>query len=455
MTAQQRTALLSVVAAAALVAIKLVTGLLTGSLGLVAEAMHSGTDFVAALLTFYAVRVAVRPPDREHPFGHGKAEHLSALGEAAFLVVVSGFIVFASIRRLVNEGGDEVDAAWYAIAVLVVVIAIDLSRMVVSLRTSRRYRSPALAANALHFGSDLLGTSAVLVGLLLVRAGYHDADAIAALVVAALVVTAAVRLMRQNVNVLMDRSPAAAEADARRAILAAEPGIELRRMRVRQAAGRHFVDVVVGIAADAALGQGHALADRVEDAVHRTLPGSDVVVHVEPAEAPDDLRQRASGAALTVPHVREVHNVSVLVVDGGRELSLHLKLPRDLPLADAHDVADDVERAILGAVPEIGDVHIHIEPLAGGDAAAAEQPLPLEVAHVDRAIRAIVREVTGAAARDVRIRRGPGGLLALLTVSVPGDQPLGEAHDAAGEIERRVRDASPELNEVVVHTEPG
>ena len=294
----------------------------------------------------------------------------------------------------------------------------------------------------------------MLIGLLFVRAGYPDADAIAALVVAALVVLAAMRLMRQNINVLMDRSPAAAEADARNAILAAEPGIELRRMRVRQAGGRHFVDVVVGIAADAALGQGHALADRVEDAVHRALPGSDVVVHVEPAEAPDDLRQRASGAALTVPHVREVHNVSVLVVDGGRELSLHLKLPRDLTLADAHDVADEVERAICHAVPEIGDVHIHIEPLAAGDPAAAEQPLALEVAHVDRAIRAVVRDVTGAAARDVRIRRGPDGLLALLTVSVPGDRPLGEAHDAAGEIERRVRHAWPEVNEVVVHTEP-
>jgi cation diffusion facilitator family transporter len=453
--AQQRTALLSVIAAAALVAIKLVTGLVTGSLGLVAEAMHSGTDLVAALLTFYAVRVSVRPADRDHPFGHGKAEHLSALGEAAFLAVVSGFIVLVSIRRLVNEGGHEVDAAWYAIVVLIAVIAIDASRTVVSLRASRRFQSPALAANALHFGSDLLGTGAVLVGLLAVRAGYPDADAIAALVVAALVITAAVRLMRENVNVLMDRSPAAAEANARRAILAAEPGIELRRMRVRQAAGRHFVDAVVGIEADAAIGQGHALADRVEDAVHRALPGSDVVVHVEPTETADDLRERASGAALTVRDVREVHNVSVLVVDGRRELSLHLKLPPDVTLAAAHDVADEVERTILAAVPEITHVHIHIEPLAAGSAEAAEQPQAPEVAHIDRAIRAVVRDVTGSAARDVRIRRGPDGLLALLTVSVPGDRPLGEAHDAAGEIERRVRDASPEVNEVVVHTEPG
>jgi divalent metal cation (Fe/Co/Zn/Cd) transporter len=305
----------------------------------------------------------------------------------------------------VHEGGHEVDAAWYAIAVLVVVIAIDTSRMVISLRTSRRFGSPALAANALHFGSDLLGTSAVLVGLLLVRAGYHDADAIAALIVAALVITAAVRLMRENVNVLMDRSPAAAEANARHAILTAEPGIELRRMRVRQAAGRHFVDAVVGIEADAAIGQGHALADRVEDAVQRALPGSDVVVHVEPAVA-HDLRERVSGAALTVRDVREVHNVSIIDVDGRRELSLHLKLPPDVRLAGrarggrrggAHDPRGG---------PEVNDVHIHIEPLAQGAAAEAEQPLAPEVAHVRRAIRDVVCDVTGSEPREVRIRRG-------------------------------------------------
>ena len=273
MKTQLRTALLSVIAAAALVAIKLVTGLLTGSLGLIAEAMHSATDLVAALLTFYAVRLSVRPPDRDHPYGHGKAEHLSALGEAAFLVAVSCFIVFVSIQRLTAEGGREVDAAWYAIAVLLVVIGID----------ARRGRLPRCAApSALQPGAEVEraalrlrppGLDAVLIGLLLTRAGYHDADAVAALAVAALVISAAVRLMRENINVLMDRSPAAAEEAALRAIRDAEPSIELRRMRVRQAAGRHFVDAVVGIEADAAIGQGHALADRVEDAVHRALPG--------------------------------------------------------------------------------------------------------------------------------------------------------------------------------------
>src|SRR5215211_8599259 len=149
--AQQRTALLSVVAAAFLVAVKLATGLVTGSLGLIAEAAHSGTDFVAALLTLFAVRVAVRPPDREHHYGHGKAEHLGALGESAFLMLVSVAIAGESLRRLIEGKGHGVEAAWWAFLVLAVVIAVDASRALVSLRAARRYRSAALAANALHF----------------------------------------------------------------------------------------------------------------------------------------------------------------------------------------------------------------------------------------------------------------------------------------------------------------
>src|SRR3954447_18336886 len=147
----QRVAQLSVVAAAVLVAVKLAAGLATHSLGLVAEALHSGTDLVAALLTLFAVRAAVRPPDRDHPWGHGKAEHLSALAEAGFLALASAFIGVQSLRRLINDDFGSVHAAWYAIAVLGVVIVVDITRAMTSLRASRRYHSEALAANALHF----------------------------------------------------------------------------------------------------------------------------------------------------------------------------------------------------------------------------------------------------------------------------------------------------------------
>jgi cation diffusion facilitator family transporter len=325
---QQRTALLSVFAAVFLVAIKLVSGLVTGSLGLIAEAAHSGTDLVAALLTLFAVRIAVRPADQEHNYGHGKAEHLAALAESTFLMAVSAFLAYQAARRLIGDTGHEVQTTWWAFAVLFVVIAVDASRAVVSHRAARRLHSAALASNALHFASDLGGSLAVLAGLVLVAAGEPRADAIAALIVATIVMGAAARLAAGSVAVLMDRADAEAE-QAVRAALAQFGDLEVRRLRTRYAAGRDFVDLVVAVSADAALAQAHTTADAIEAAIRRELPGSDVLVHVEPRAADGDLRERATAAALGVPEVREVHNVRVLQLDGGPELSLHVKLPRE------------------------------------------------------------------------------------------------------------------------------
>jgi cation diffusion facilitator family transporter len=447
-----RSALSSVVAAAFLVTLKLVAGLISGSLGLVAEAVHSGTDLVAALLTFLALRVAIRPPDRDHPYGHGKAEHLAALGEGAFLVLASAFIGVQAISRLAVGGDHEVDANAWTFAVLAVVLIVDITRMTVSHRAAARHGSPALASNALHFASDMVGTIAVLIGLLLTRAGTPAADSVAALIVAVLVVTAAVRLMRRNVDVLMDATPEEAQAAARAAILTAEPTVELRRLRTRAAAGRHFVEATIAVPPDAALGEGHAVADSVEEAVRRALPGSDVVVHVEPGAAGADVRERASAAALTVRGVREVHNVRTTAVGGHLELSLHLKLPADLGLGAAHQIACAVEEAIHVAVPEVVDVHTHIEPLSTG--AAGAEPARRDVAAEESAVRSIVRDLTGRAAEDVRFRAGDDGLVVLLTVRLEGEQTLDQAHAVASELERRIRDRAPAIDEVIVHTEP-
>jgi cation diffusion facilitator family transporter len=445
---QRRTALISVLAAVALVALKLSTGLATHSLGLVSEALHSGTDLVAALLTFFAVGVAGRPADVQHAYGHGKAEHLAALAEGGILVLASLFISWRAITRLAGSADTHVNAAWYAFAVIGIVLAVDAGRTLVSWRASRRYRSAALASNAIHFASDFAGTTAVLVGLVLVRAGYHDADAVAALLVAALVLLAAARLMRRNVDVLMDRAPAEAQEAARDAI--AGTGVQLRRLRMRQAAGQHFADVVIGVSPGAAVGQGHAAADAVERAVQQALPEADVVVHVEPAGGDTEIRERAHAAALDVPRVREIHNVSVLDVPGGTELSLHLKLPGDLSLEEAHQVATEVERAIIDAVPEVDSVQTHLEPLAETGAGREADDIEAQRECVAR----IVRETTGAPPRKLRFLRTDEGLVAFLTLGLDPNVPLSEAHARASEIEERIRSERPEIADVIVHTEP-
>ena len=438
------------IAAVVLITLKLVAGLAAHSLGLLSEAAHSGTDLIAALLTFFTVGVAVRPADVAHQYGHGKAEHLGALAEAVILVVASSFIAWRAITHLVGTTHASVEATWYALAVIVIVLGIDLSRTVVSWRGSRRYGSAALAANALHFGSDFAGSGAVLLGLLLVRAGYPRADSAAALFVAVLVLLAAARLMKRNVDVLMDRVPGDAEAAARAAIARIDPPVTLHRLRMRQAGPRQFADVVITVPTGAAVGQAHAAADRVEAALHAALPGSDVVVHVEPAQDEAAIRDRAHGAALAVPRVREVHNVSVLDVGGATVVSLHLKLPGEITLDEAHAVANDVEQAIADAVPEVDSVQIHLEPLteAGEGRQVADDSAERDV------VMRIVRDITGAEPRELRLLRTDDGLVAHLTLGLEGESRLADAHARASEIEERIRRARPEIADVVVHTEP-
>jgi cation diffusion facilitator family transporter len=452
MTPQRRTALFSVLAATALIGLKLGTGIATHSLGLLSEAAHSGTDLIAALLTLFAVGVAARPADTGHQYGHGKAEHLSALAEGTILVVASLLIVWRAIERLSGSTHPEVRVPWYALVVIGVVIVIDVSRTVASVRAAHRYHSAAFASNALHFASDLGGSAAVLVGLLFVRAGYMQADSIAALFVACIVLLAAVRLMRRNVDVLMDVVPEDAEEAARSAIADLEPAVELRRLRMRQAAGRHFADVVIGVDFDAAVGQGHAAADAVERAVQSALPEADVVVHVEPREDDSAIRERAHAAALGVPRLREVHNVSVLSVGPSNELSLHLKLPGDLSLDEAHEIAEEVERAIHQAVPEVDSVQTHLEPLA--EEISGTRPREPEVAENYEIIERIVRDVTGRAPQELRFLNTDEGLVAFLTLRLGGETALADAHLQASKIEEAIRRERPEIADVIVHTEP-
>lgn len=450
-TPQQRTALSSVAAAGFLVVLKLVAGLASGSLGLLAEAAHSATDFGSAVLTFFAIRVSDRPADSSHTYGHRKAEHLAALAEGAFLIVVSGVIIFESVSRITSSESNTVETGWWVFAVIAIVLAVDSVRTVVSWRGARAFSSAALGANALHFASDFAGTLAVLIGLLMVRSGVADADSIAALIVAVLVIGAAVTLIRSNVGSLMDQAPVGLVKIAQDAIGSVEPPVEIRRLRVREAGGTTFVDGVLEVEADAPVQQGHDLADRVEAALQERIAGSDITIHIEPREGAE-LRERVTGAALSAREVREVHNVRIVSIGGRSDLSLHVKLPAGQSLAEAHAAIDGVEEAIRSAAPEVDAVHVHIEPLEPSLQApinASEESVELH-----RSIALIVFELTGSEPLELRVHREPRGIVALVTVALDGGQTLAEAHAAATTIEAAIRERDGEIVDVVVHTEP-
>jgi cation diffusion facilitator family transporter len=445
-----RTTLVSIAVAAVLVALKLGVGLATHSLALVSAGIESSGDVIAAVLTFFAVRLGGRPADRGHPYGHRRAENLGALGEAAILIGGALLVTAEAVKHL-TAGAHAPQMRWYQFAVVGVALLLDLSRTTVSLLASRRYGSPALRSNAVHFAADMLGSLAVLAGLVSIDAGFRQGDSVAALLVAVIIVLAAARLLAVNANVLMDRTPAGARAAAAQAIAALGEDIELSRLRLRESAGRYFADVVVSIPAGAALVEGHQAADRVEQAVETALPGSDVVVHVEPRRRGLDLRDRVLAIALSEPLVKEAHDITVYE-DGERSsVSLHLKFPHDLDLRGAHEIAERVERAIL-ELRGVADVQTHLEPL--------ERPLhaqpaaqPAEQA-TERRARELVLARTGREPDRVRLLSTDAGTVLLLTLAGRDGESLADAHLLAGELEEELRGGIDGLADVVIHTEP-
>jgi cation diffusion facilitator family transporter len=447
MSTARRTALLSFLAALALVAAKLLVGLATSSLGILAEALHSGLDAVAALLSLYAVGVAERPPDEQHQYGHGKAQHLAALSEAAILAAVAIWIGFEAVMRL-RSGGGDVQPEWYAFVLLVGVLIVDAARWSVSFRTGTRERNAALLASAWHFASDFAGTTAVLIGLALVSAGYPRADAVAALTVAALVLVAAARLAARNVDALMDRAPSGLDRQIGQ-IAQAVPGVaEVRSVRVREAGGESFADVVIGVSRLEGLERSHQTMDQVEDAVRSQIGPAQVTVHVEPSTGAEAPNERVAAAALRVPGVVETHNISVLEQgSGGRAITLHVRLPQDMPMREAARTVEQLKREIRSEFG-VARVYAHVEPSALGAQPArdigAEQP------QLVRAAGEAVTRVAGQGAAEVVVYRQGERLLVVTSLRAEPGRSVREAHVLASRVEDAVRDALDSVDDVIV-----
>ncbi len=442
--------LVSLTAAALLVSLKLGVGVASGSLGLSSSGIESSGDVIAAVLTFFAVKLGGRPADVEHPYGHRRAENLGALGEAAILLVGGVLVSVAAISRLAGAGPAPT-VHWYELAAIGVALVLEAGRLGVSLAAARRDASAALRSNAAHFAADMAGSLLVLVGLAATHAGFHDGDSLAALLVAAIIFVTAGRLIAENANVLMDRAPAQAQTVAERAIAALGEDVELNRLRVRESAGRYFADVVVSVPPGQAVVEGHRAADLVEGAVERALPGSDVVVHVEPRRRGLDLRDRVLAIALSEPLVKEAHDITIFEQPGSASVSLHLKFPAELDLRSAHAIAERVEQAIR-ARPGVSDVQTHLEPLERPLVARAhDDAAELPTAH---AIERVVRERTGHDPRRLRLIATDAGEVLFLTVVVDAAASLTDAHRLASELEDELRQRLHGIADVVVHTEP-
>lgn len=458
---KREAALSSVVAALFLTGLKLAVGVLTGSLGILAEAAHSGLDLVAALVTFFAVRLSDQPPDEQHLYGHGKVENLSALIETLLLLITCAWIIYEAIQRLFFKA-VEVQASIWAFAVMGTSIVVDVSRSRMLYAAARKHKSQALEADALHFSTDIWSSAVVIVGLGLVwlseRLGPEwawlvKADAVAALVVAMIVIWVSLQLGRRAVVVLLDAAPPGlADQIAREA--GQVPGVQgLGEVRVRQAGASTFVDLTVHVDRGASLEKAHEIAEAVDDQVSRLVHRGDVVVHVDPVRRTEE-RLPQTVSALASRFGLRTHFVHAHEVRDRYFVDLHVEVPSDLTLGQAHDRVSQLEVAVREELPFVRDIHSHIEPIALPVTPAT--PLsPEEQEVLELEIAAIAEEVLGLqGCSQVHVRSGSDGYDVVLHCLADPDLSITEAHRLADEAEKQIQMRVRGISQMLIHVEP-
>jgi len=471
-------AFLSVAGAGIVTVLKLITGLLTGSLGMLSEAAHSGIDLIAAVITLFSVQAADRPADEDHNYGHGKIESLSAFLETLIMLGSCIWIVTEALHRILFRQHLELNASIWPFSVLLFSMAVDFTRSRALAKIAREHRSDALAADSVHFATDMWASFAVIIGLAASFAGvrYHIpaleyADPIAALAVAGIILRVSWRLARQTMDALLDATPTTDPTDDRTVTkdelrnnlmhdLNAIPGVlSVDRLRTRRSGANYFADVTLGMPRNLTFQRTEQLTMAATEAVQRHLPGADVVVHTVPT---------ASGAESVHDRIRAVaarrnlaiHEITVNQIDDGLHVEQHLEVDEQMPLRLAHALVTDLEAEMRREVPEITSILTHIE----SEPATIERPSSLER---DRDLELRLREAASKFPEILDIHevfvtrthgRGAHHSGEYFQVSchctLPDDLPMARVHAIITRLEGEFKLSAPEVDRLLIHPEP-
>jgi cation diffusion facilitator family transporter len=450
---KERVALTSIFASGGLTIAKAVVGAASGSLALLSEAAHSALDFVATVMTWYAVRISGKPADEEHHYGHGKVESVTALIATGLLFVLSAFVIWEAVRRLMGTEGHAVEATPWAFAVIIGSIVVDFLRARLLYRTAKETSSHALEADALHFDSDMWSSTAVLAGLAGVALGYPWADSAAALIVAVVILIAGWRLGRRTIETLTDTAPEGASVRMSEIAARTSGVVAVERIRVRSVGPTLFADLVVAVSRTLPLDRVVAIKAQITKAIAAELPEAEVDVVAEPRALSDEtVLERVMVIARN--RALAVHHVTVHAIGGRLSISLDLEVDGSLSLGQAHEIADGLEAALAAELGIDAEVETHIEPLqtrglAGRDA-PDERVLAVRQALNDIAANiAFVGEV-----HDVRVRETVEGEIVNFHCRVDAMLTVQDVHEKVDDVERALRRQFPTIKRVIGHAEP-
>lgn len=458
---KRNTALRSVLAASGITLLKIITGLSTGSLGMLSEAAHSGIDLIASCLTLFSLHLSDRPADDDHTYGHGRVESLSAFVETGFMLASCLWIVYEAVHRILHfTRGHSLDleASTWPIVVLLLSIAVDYTRSRALAKAARQAHSQALEAEALHFGTDIWSSIAVLVGLIAAYAGKHYgirtlelADPAAAIIVSVIIFRVTYTLARETVDALLDATPPELRQQLLDAIRHVDGVASVSDLRMRRAGPRYFADAAIGIRRNTTLQRSEQIVAAATEAVQNTLPGTDVVIRTFPyAGRSESVFDRIRAVALR--NNLAIHDVSVQDVEGGLAVELHLELPEQMQLRAAHDTTTRIEAEMKQEVPEIRSIITHIE---------AEENIiePAVLLQHDRDLEDAVRRAATQFpevldVHDIVTLRSGDHTQMSCHCSMDDHLPMGIVHRVITQMEACFLRERPEVDRLLIHPEP-
>ncbi|WP_263353710.1 cation-efflux pump [Acidicapsa acidisoli] len=466
--AKRRVALHSVLAALTMTLLKLAAGLLSGSLGVLSDAAHSGLDLVGSALTLFSVRVSDKPADANHTYGHAKFENLSAFVEAGLMAVSCAWIIWEAMQRIFLHEAVVRHSFW-PVLVLVTSIAVDWWRSRKLAAVAQQFKSTALAADAFHFASDIWSTLAVLCGLGLSWLGsitgvgwLSYADPVAAMLVSLMILRLTWKLTRETSEALLDAAPSEIRESILREVAGVDGVLGIEQARVRRAGSLTFADLTLALPRSYTFEHTNELVRATTDAVQRVVPEADVVIHTVPRQSSTESifdRVRSVAARNNV----SVHEVSVQSIEGKLRVEQHVELNEAMTLAEAHNFVTAMEAEILREVPELKSVLTHIESepatiertLKVSGKAAGDGQVESETERIRRNLRSVAADFSEVVdVHEILVGRTGEHIHVSCHCTLPDELTMQRVHEVITALEDRLKLECPEVYKVLIHPEP-
>lgn len=448
----------SVLWSALLTIMKFIVGILTGSLGILSEALHSALDMLAALGTYFAVKIAARPADAEHPFGHGRIESLTALAETLLLLVTAGWVILEAIDRLTATDTEvlHVETNIWAFVVIIVSLVVDINRAAMLRRVAKETKSDALEADAAHFASDIWSSAAVLLGIsgaavahmtvegswlhwLLLRA-----DVLASLAVALLILHICWELGCKSINNLMDKTDGATAHTVRKLMSERMPAYPLQKLRVREVGNKAYIEMVVAVPRELHVDTAHDISEAIEELISTSLPGAETAVHMHPTDAePDTHEMLVRRIALT--HRFGLHGLVLMKAEQGYTVFADLELPAHASLDSWHVAIQAFRKEVklkLGA----DRVMVHVEPDLR-EIPAFHTPIPHDW---EQQVRQAMINGGAPLPTSVNIYTNESRRFCIITIPQECCLNVQESHNRLSAINRNLRNTLPAVARIIV-----